>query len=324
MRDKKLSASAIGFRLLANSLKPKAKSQVGFAVSLLLLAVVPGLLTPVHRGLLMKILIWGLYAMAFDLLYGYTGLLSLGQSVYFGLGAYGAALTLMSLKSFWLAILWGIGVASVAAGVIGSLAVRVRGHGFIIITAVTSLLFYLLAQDRDELTGGDEGLNLPPMPLQIKDWAAACTDPGPAYYFVLIFVAISFLVLSWLVRTPFGLALRAIGENEPRAELIGYSTNRLKLIAFVISGAFSALAGSLYALTSCHVSTNLFHWLVSADAIVWTLLGGAGTLIGPLLGTFLLMIAREMLSAWWGYGYPILVGILIIFIVRFASSGIVG
>jgi len=296
----------------------------GFALSLLLLAFMPQLLAPVHEGLLMKILIWGLYAMAFDLLFGHTGLLSLGQSVYFGLGAYGAALTLMPLKSFWLAMLMGVGVASVAAGVIGFFAVRVRGHGFIIITAVTSLLFYLLAQDRGDLTGGEEGLNLPPLPLKIQNWAAACTDPGPAYYFVLAGVALSFLVLRWLVQTPFGLALRAIRENEPRAELMGYHTNRLKLIAFVISGTSSALAGSFYALTSCHVSTNLFHWLVSADAIVWTLLGGAGTLIGPLLGTFLLSVAREILSSWWGHGYPILVGILIIFVVRFAPRGIVG
>lgn len=305
------------------------KFVAGFAVSLLLLAAMPWLITPIHQGLLMKILIWGLFAMAFDLLFGYTGLLSLGQSAYFGLGAYGAAITVHKLASsqvdkLGFAIFAGVGAAMVAALVIGFFAVRVRGHGFIIITAVTSLVFYSLAQDRDELTGGDEGLNLPPLALQIKDWAAACTDPGPAYYFVLAGVALSFLVLRWLVRTPFGLALRAIRENEPRAEMIGYNTNRLKLIAFVISGAFSALAGSLYALTNCHVSTNLFHWLVSADALVWTLLGGAGTLIGPLLGTSLLSIARELLSAWWGYGYPILVGILIIFVVRFAPRGIVG
>jgi branched-chain amino acid transport system permease protein len=298
---------------------------LGFVIALVLLAAAPWLLDPFELGILMKILIWGLFAMSFDLLFGYTGLLSLGHSVYFGLGAYGAALTILHLESGMAGpLLTGVIVGALAAAVIGLFAVRTGSHGIIITTAVTALIFYLLAQSRRSLTGGDDGLTLPPLSLELLGWPAGCADPGPAYLLILAIVALGFLLLYGLVRSPFGLALLCLRENEERAQALGYDVTLIKWLAFMISGAGAALAGSLYALTNCHVSTTLFHWLVSADALIWTLFGGAGTLVGPLLGTGVFFTLREALSGIWLAGYPILVGLALLLVARGFPQGLLG
>lgn len=298
---------------------------LAFSVIFALLAAAPRLLDLFQLGILLKILIWGLFALSFDLLFGYAGLLSLGHSVYFGLGAYGAALTIARLQpGVALPLTAGVLVGGVAAAFIGAFAVRTGGHGFIIVTAVTSLLFYLLAQGQRNLTGGDDGLTLPPPSLEIMGWSAGCADPGPAYLLVLLVVGVSFLLLYGLVHAPLGLALRCARENEQRARALGYDVVMLKWLAFALSGGLAALAGGLYALTNCHVSTALFHWLVSADALIWTLFGGAGTLVGPLLGTGVFFALREGLSGFWKTGYPILVGVAILLVARFFPQGLLG
>lgn len=289
------------------------------------LALAPWILNPYQLSLLLKILIWGLFAMSYDLVFGYTGLLSLGHSVYFGLGAYGAALVMLQVQpGIALSLAAGVVVGGLAAALIGLLAVRSGGHGFIIVTAVTALLFYLLAQSQRDVTGGDDGLTLGPIPLQIAGWSAGCADPGPAYLVVLLLASLSFLVLYGLVRAPLGLALRCVRENERRAQALGYDTITLKWLAFALSGGAAALAGALYALTNCHISTALFHWLVSADALIWTLFGGVGTLIGPLLGTGVFFTLREALSGVWHVGYPILVGLALLLVARFFPQGLLG
>ncbi|OGF53676.1 MAG: hypothetical protein A2Z21_01270 [Candidatus Fraserbacteria bacterium RBG_16_55_9] len=296
-----------------------------FGVVFALMAIAPGLLNPYQLSILLKILIWGLFAMSYDLVFGYTGLLSLGHSVYFGLGAYGAALMMLQMHpGIAISLAAGVLLGGLAAALIGLLAVRSGGHGFIIVTAVTALLFYLLAQSQRNVTGGDDGLTLGPLPLQIAGWSAGCADPGPAYLLVLVVAGLSFLLLYALVRAPLGLALRCVRENEPRAQALGYDTITLKWLAFALSGGAAALAGALYALTNCHISTALFHWLVSADALIWTLFGGMGTLVGPLLGTGVFFILREGLSGIWQVGYPILVGLTLLLIARFFPQGLLG
>lgn len=292
---------------------------------LALLAAVPWAFDSYVVGLVMRILVWGLFAASFDLLFGYVGVLSLGHSVYFGLGAYGATgLVLAQGPAIALPLLAALGVGTAVAAVIGLVAVRTGRHGVIILTALSALIAYLLAQNQADLTGGDDGLTLPAMPLSIGDWSAGCAVPGPAYLLVLGVVALSVLGLHALVRTPLGTALRATRENEDQAAALGYDTTRLKWLAFTISGAGAALAGGLHALTNCYVSTGLFHWLVSADALIWTLFGGAGTLVGPLVGTGALVAIREALSGVWANGYPILIGIVLLLVIRYLPGGLVG
>lgn len=290
-----------------------------------LLALVPWAFDGYVVGLMMRVLIWGLFAASFDVLFGYVGLLSLGHSVYFGLGAYGAAwLVLGTGPSVALPLLAGLGLGTATAALIGLVAVRTGRHGVIILTAISALIAYLLAQNQSHMTGGDDGLTLPTMPLAIGGWTAGCASPGPAYLVVLGVVALSLLGLYALVRAPLGTALRATRENEAQAEALGYDTTKLKWLAFTISGAGAALAGGLYALTNCYVSTGLFHWLVSADALIWTLFGGAGTLVGPLIGTGALVAIREALSGIWANGYPILIGIVLLVVIRVLPGGLMG
>ena len=292
---------------------------------LALLAAVPWIFDSYVAGLVMRMLVWGLFAASFDLLFGYVGLLSLGHSVYFALGAYGAAwLVLGTGPGVALPLLTGLGSGAAVAALIGLVAVRTGRHGVIILTAISALIAYLLAQNRAGLTGGDDGLTLPAMPLSIGDWGAGCAVPGPAYLLVLGIVALGVLALYGLVRTPLGTAWRTTRENEDQASALGYDTTRLKWLAFTISGAGAALAGGLHALTNCYVSTGLFHWLVSADALIWTLFGGAGTLIGPLIGTGALVVIREALSGVWANGYPILIGIVLLVVVRYLPGGLIG
>ncbi len=298
---------------------------LGFLLVLGLLTIAPWALGPFERGLLLKILIWGLFAVSFDVIFGYAGLLSLGHSVYFGLGAYGAAWALLhGNSSLALPLLAGLGLGSLAAVGLAPFLVRTGRHGFIIITAVTALIAFTLAQSRRDLTGGDDGLTLPSMPLALGDWRAGCADPGPAYWLVLGLVALAFALYWALVRSPVGLSLKIVRENERRAQALGFDVSKLKGLALALAGAGAALAGALYALVSCHVSTGLFHWLVSADALIWTLFGGAGTLVGPLLGTAVFFSLRELLSGLWPAGYPVLVGLALLLVVRFFPQGLLG
>ncbi len=326
----------------APALRPRSRARpelLGVLLVVGLLALVPWALGPFERGLLLRMLIWGLFALSFDVVFGYAGLLSLGHSVYFGLGAYGAAWTLLALHSsaspgaglgtgmalgVVLPLLAGLGLGGLIAIGLAPLLVRTGRHGFIIATAVTALIAFTLAQSRRDLTGGDDGLTLPPLPLALGGWRVGCADPGPAYGLVLLLVAMTVALYGAIVRGPVGLALRLVRENERRAEALGFDVLRVKALAFALGGAGAALAGALYALTSCHVSTRVFHWLVSADALIWTLFGGAGTLVGPLLGTAVFLALREGLSGLWPPGYPILVGLALLLTVRAFPEGLLG
>lgn len=298
-------------------LKPLALALVGAG---LLLA--PQVLEAFQVFLLAKILLWALFAQSFNLLFGYTGLLSLGQSAYFTLGAYTVALLLRHVGPGlgWM-ILGGVVMSTLGAVLVGSVAVRVHGHGFIIITAVPTILIYLFGLDQSWLTGGDNGLNLLP-PMLFDRWSFF--DPAVSFYVVLPFFVGAMLALHWLIRTPLGQAFQLVRENEARAEVLGYNVLRLKFISFVIAGTLAGLAGALYALVNAYVVPRLADWTVAADAIMWTLVGGAGTLLGPIVGAGLLLILREWLSEVWSYGYPLLLGLILILIVRFAPQGIVG
>jgi branched-chain amino acid transport system permease protein len=296
-----------------------------FGLILGLVLLLPWVVPASQVSLLTAIFIWGLYALSFDLLFGYTGMLSLGHSVYFGLGAYGAALSVKYLYLSWWAGL-GIGflLALLGALLIGFFAARVKSHGFIIVTAVTALIAFLLAQRWNDLTGGDDGLSFSVAPIAIGSLEWAFSDQKVRYYFALSLLLVSLVFLWWLVRTPLGYAWKLIRENENRAEMMGYPVTQLKFVVFVIAGAFAGLAGATYALTNRFVWAGLFHWIISADGIIWTLFGGAGTLVGALLGTGALFGLKEWLSELWKSGYPLLVGLALLIVIRFAPGGLLG
>ncbi len=294
---------------------------LSLSILLFILVISPFYVGPFQTLLLTEILIWGLFALAFDIIYGYTGMLSLGQSVFFGLGAYGTVLSLIHLDlGLGASLAAGILLAGIAGLLIGAFVVRVGEPGFIVVTIIASLVFYLLCLDLTPITGGDDGLTVASPSIFRRSF----TDPFVNYYFVLGAVAICAGLVYFLLRSRWGRIFKLIRENPTRAEAIGYNTYEFRLYAFVISAVLSGFAGTLYVLTSRFASADLFHWTVSAEVIIWTLFGGAGTLIGPMLGTGILMLTEELISSLWVNLYPIFLGLLIIGVVKFFPAGLVG
>jgi branched-chain amino acid transport system permease protein len=276
-------------------------------------------------SVLAEIMIWGLLASSANLLLGYTGLLSFGQSLYFGFGAYGVA---FGITRFGMGIvpsfLFAVAVATLAAAVAGVFAVRLTWHYFAIITVVFSLIFYLVAVGWKSLTGGDDGLSfaLPPL-ARFGDTELTLLDPTFQYFFILVVVAACYL-LQWLVlRSPLGVAFTAVRENATRAGLVGLNPYLIRLASFIIAGFLAGVSGALFALFSRYASAQYMFWTVSGEAVIWTIVGGTGTLFGPAIGAALLILLREELSIYWEH-YLIAVGVIVILVVTFAPKGIVG
>ena len=275
--------------------------------------------------ILAEILIWSLFAASVNLLFGYVGLLSFGQALFFGMGMFGVAIGVAKLGlGFWPALGLGLIVAVATAAVAGALAVRLTWHYFAIITVVFSLIFYFIALSAKPLTGGDDGtsFSMPPM-LTLGEFELSLTDQTVQYLFILLAVGFAYFVKYLIIRSPFGMALMAVRENDVRASLIGLNVYFLRWIAFVVAGGFAGLAGCLFALFGRYASATYMFYHVSGEGVVWTIVGGAGTLFGPVIGTALLLIVREELSNMWEH-YPILVGVVVILTVIFAPKGLMG
>jgi len=272
-----------------------------------------------------EILIWGLFAASVNLLFGYTGLLSFGQALYFGMGAYGVALSIEFFHfSFWPAALTGIAVATLSALVTGIFAARLTWHYFAIITVVFSLIFFFFAVGWKDVTGGDDGMpfTMPPV-LKIGGFEVSLLDLTFQYYFILAVVAACFGVMHLLLRSPLGYAFVAVRENAARAGLVGYNPYMVRLVSFIFSGFFAGVSGVLFALFSRYASAHFLFWTVSGEGVVWAIVGGAGTLFGPVLGTAFLIVIREELSVYWEH-YLLVVGVIVILFVTYAPEGIMG
>lgn len=276
-------------------------------------------------GILTEILIWSLLAASVNLLFGYVGLLSFGQALYFGMGMYGVAIGIAKLGlGFWGGLAFGCTLAVAMSAVAGIFAVRLTWHYFAIITVVFSLIFYFLAMTLKPLTGGDDGTSFTPPPmLVLGDSEYGVADPTIQYFFILSAVALCYALKAMIIRSAFGRALIAIRENDRRAELIGLNVYWLRLQAFIFAGFLAGMSGALYALFGRYASASYMFYHVSGEAVVWAIIGGAGTLLGPLFGTGLLILVREELSSVWEH-YPLLVGVIAIAVVIFAPKGLVG
>ncbi|UTW50372.1 branched-chain amino acid ABC transporter permease [bacterium SCSIO 12827] len=272
-----------------------------------------------------EMLIWSLLAASVNLLFGYVGLLSFGQALFFGMGMYGVAIGVAKLGlGFWPAFGLGIVMATAMAVVAGALAVRLTWHYFAIITVVFSLIFYFAALSWKPLTGGDDGLSftMPPI-VSIGEWELSLTDPTIQYYFIITVVGICYALMGVILKSPLGSAFRAVKENDHRAALIGLNVYLIRLTAFVIAGFIAGTAGALFAFFGRYASASYMFYHVSGEAVVWAIIGGAGTLLGPVVGTSLLIVLREELSHAWEH-YLILVGIIVILVVIFAPKGLGG
>ncbi|MBX9829203.1 MAG: branched-chain amino acid ABC transporter permease [Xanthobacteraceae bacterium] len=253
-----------------------------------------------------RALAFAILVMSVDILLGYTGLASLGQAAYLGVGAYAAAILATRYHiglgwDFWLVCLFGILLSAALAAVFGLLAIRASGVYFLMITLALGQCVWGLAYRWNSLTGGDNGINVRERP---KFGGIDFANDVTFFYVVFGFFAVSLLAMYTLVRSPFGKSLAGIRERELRMQILGYNTWLHKYIAFIIAGGFGGLSGVLWAHTAGIVSPVNVELTTSVDALLMAVLGGAGTLVGGVIGAFIVFGLREYLSTvvpWWQY-----------------------
>ncbi len=296
-----------------------------FAIIFLLLLLVMGMVLPQGaRSLVIHVMIFCILAMGYDISLGFTNQCSLGHSVFFGIGAYGAVLSILHLHVGFLPSLFFSLLGGFILGILtGFISVRLSEAYFVIVTAIFFGVFHLLAMDMTWLTGGDDGLSVNLQTLSVGGISISLYDQRVNYYFVLVFLILSYLALDRIIRSPMGKIFVSIRENEKRVQFLGYNVYRYKLIAFVVSGVFSALSGGLYGLTLRYGSADFFSFHWSIMPVVWCLIGGLGTLAGPWIGVVIMSLFQYYVSAWWTY-YLILFGIIILLILRVSRKGILG
>ncbi|HJR50907.1 MAG TPA: branched-chain amino acid ABC transporter permease [Gemmatimonadales bacterium] len=298
---------------------------IGFAVVLGLLIVAPTVLPPFWSRFTTEILIWGLLAMSSDILIGYTGMVSFGHSAFFGLGMYGAAAALLTVRppDLWLALLYGLVSAGVVAVFVAYFATRLRDIYFAITTLVFSQIFYVIIFTWTDVTGGENGLNFRQPALGLPGGPGIPFTPATLHWFVLAAVTLSYLLLRRITQSPFGTVLQSIRENEPRTRAIGYAVERYKIVAVMLSGLFAGLAGVLYAIQNKFTAPDFVFFLISGEVVIFNVMGGIGTLVGPVVGAAFFLLVREVLSRYFEY-YLIPVGIIFILIVILLPQGFLG
>jgi len=298
----------------------------GFGITLALLIAAPLVLPEFWRRFLTEILIWGLLAMSSDILIGYTGMVSFGHSAFFGLGMYGAAAALLSVQppNLGLALLYGLVGAAVVAGFVAYFSTRLRDIYFAITTLIFSQIFYVIIFTWTEVTGGENGLTFRRPPLAIPGLFSVPFTSQTLHWFVVAVVTLSYLVLRRITRSPFGMVLQSIRENEARTRAIGYPIERYKIVAVMLSGLFAGLAGVLYAVQNQFAAPDFVFFLVSGEAVIYNVIGGIGTLVGPILGAAFFLLLREGLSRFFTEYYLIPVGVIFVAMVIFMPQGLLG
>lgn len=295
-----------------------------FCLTLLVLIVLPFFIDLFYQTFLTELFVWMLFAISFDLIFGYTGLLSFGQALFFGLGGYTVTIFIQKLGiGTELALLLSVVIPLLFAWFVGFFSVKLTGIHFVIITIIFALIGNIIGETWTDLTGGSDGLTFSPSPFNLGLFKVNLIDIKGNYYFVLAFLVLSYLFLRRMVQSPLGKVFISIRENEDRARLIGYNVQRYKLIAFIIAGGLSGLAGGLYSLTLKYAAAGYLHWSISGHAVVYTIVGGMGTLIGPVLGAGVVMSLEHYLVNFL-QSTDLVVGIVLVFMVLVAPKGLVG
>ena len=293
------------------------------AAVLLFLLFFP-LLMP-YEALAVNILIFGLFAVGFNLVFGYTGLLSFGHASFLGVGGYLTGIAMVHFNLHWLpALLVGV-VASLFAGlVVGYLAIRTRGIYFSMVTLALGQIIYYLFYKAERWTGGENGLRgIKVEPLTLGPLHIDFLNPTTKYYVIWIFVALALWMVSRLLASPFGAVIEAIRENEKRTAACGYDVAKAKLLVFVISAGICGLAGGLRALHLSVVPVDSLHYLQSGQAVMMCLLGGMGTFFGPFVGAAVFLYLEDVVTNLTRYWMAV-VGLLFVGLVLFFPRGIWG
>jgi len=283
--------------------------------------VFPFVLPDYTRTLIAEIFIFAIFAMSLDILVGYTGLMSLGHAAFFGLGAYTVAiLGVLFGGNAWLGVAAGVTIAAAGAAVIGFFCVRTSGIPFLMLTLAFSQLVFSAALKWRNLTGGSDGLAIFEKP-SFLGWALS--DSLAMYFMALAFFLLCYWGLRRLINAPLGHIFVGIRENEPRMLAIGYATSTYKVLSFTIAGALAGLAGGLYAIFNGFISPDAVYWTASGDILIMVMLGGAGTLTGPVIGTAIFMLMKNLVSSYSEH-WMLIIGVVFISCVMFFPGGIWG
>jgi branched-chain amino acid transport system permease protein len=298
---------------------------IGVALAVFVLATLPFFLekgfSQYYLYLAIKIMVWALFAMGFNLALGYGGMMSFGHAAFFGIGAYTCALLLVK-ASCPLFIAFAVApFAAAAAGlIIGYFSVRIKGvFYFATITLSFAQLAYILAFKWRSFTFGDDGIQGIPIPALIS------TDETYInyYFFALIIILICIYLLWRIVRSPFGMMLKSLRENPERATFVGINVENYRLIAFVISAFFSGIAGVLYAFLETSIAPDILFWSMSGEVILMGLLGGMHLFLGPAVGAAIMVLLNSFITSYTEY-WGLFLGITLIFIVLFFPKGVGG
>ncbi|MGC2130552.1 MAG: branched-chain amino acid ABC transporter permease [Candidatus Aquilonibacter sp.] len=280
-------------------------NRAGFIIALVLLVLlifIPQLAPHLHLAISIctEVLLFAIAAMAVNLLIGYTGVLPFGNAAFFGLGAYGAGLTIQFWHAKFLGSLgYGVLAAIIGALLIGPFLLRRRGIYFALLMIAFGQVFYFIAYRFTDITGGEDGMNFVRPAVEGLGWQLKDEN---FYYAMLAFFVIVTVFFYLLVRSPFGRSLVAIKENETRARYLGLNTDRFIFVALLISAAIEGLAGACYGLSIMFAYPLLLDWHQSGNIVLMTILGGSGTIFGPFLGALIFVIGNDILSSaipWW-------------------------
>jgi branched-chain amino acid transport system permease protein len=275
--------------------------------------------------ILTEIIIMGFFAMSFNLLFGFTGLLSFGQAGFFGVGAYCTALLIQNgVESLTLILVAAVLGALLAALIIGFLCVKRDEIYFAMITLGFGMMLYTIAHNWIDVTGGSDGLPLSSIPaINLLGWEFSLFDPRWMYLFCLMVVSLGVILLWRLTRSPFGLLLTAVRENKERLAFVGANVRWVRLTSFTIAGGLAGLAGGLFALFNCMATPDFMHWSFSSRPILMTVMGGSGIFFGPAVGAAIFFILEQLITNV-TENWMIFLGALLIPIVIFFPQGILG
>lgn len=321
----KVSANAdeiqVSGRRLAGLVKFIARYRV---VAVLAFLFIFPLILP-YEALAVNILIYGLFALGFNLVFGYMGILSFGHAAFFGVGSYATGIAMLHFGIHWFAaIIIGIIAAGITAMIMGAMAIRSRGIYFAMVTLALAQCVYYLVYQMSDWSGGEDGLTgVSAGTIDLGIVSFDLLNPTIKYYFMYVFVAIAIIAFSRILASPFGAVLEAVRENENRAKACGYNVQMTKWVAFVISGLFCGLAGALNAIHLSVVPIESLHYHLSGQAVMMALLGGMGTFFGPFVGAMAYLLLEDVITLMTTH-WQLYLGVIFMIFVLFFPKGIWG
>ena len=291
--------------------------------STIFLAIFPFIMP--YEALAINILIFGLFAMGFNLLFGYMGLLSFGHAAFLGIGSYLTGIGIVHYGLPWgVAILAGVIGAAIGGFIMGFLAIRTRGIYFSMVTLALGQIVYYIFYKAESLTGGENGLRgVRVDPFNLLGIPVDFLNPIVKYYIILFFVVLAIWLISRILNSPLGAVMEAIRENEKRAAACGFDVAKTKLLVFVLSAGICGLAGSLRALHLSIVPVDSLHYLQSGQAVMMSILGGMGTFFGPFVGAAVMLYLEDVVTTFTKHWMAV-VGLVFMFFVLFFPKGIWG